>query len=850
MSQRLRLMALTAGLAVIAGLSLRVHRMERAARIGPARQKTASLLAAGHPKGIDYRRDIKPILAARCFGCHGPGAMGASPLRLDRREAAVGVAIVPGHADRSALVARITSHDPDEIMPPPGGNRSRLSQRQIALLRQWIDEGARYDSHWAFSPPVRPPVPSVARKGWARNEIDAFIAAAQESRGLSPSPEADRGTLIRRLHFDVLGLPPSPVVTSEFLADSRPDAVERAVDRLLASPHFGERMAVVWLDLVRYADTDGYSKDAHRDVWMFRDFVIDSFNENKPFDHFTRQQLAGDLLPNATPEDRVGSGYNRLLMTAQEGCADPKEYTHRYAADRVRNVSSAWLGVTLGCAECHDHKFDPFTSRDFYRLAAFFSDIQETPVGAQELTRFSTADQEAELKRLDQRIAAQIADLAAREERLQINRIQWETQLRNGRNQNLPGPVAKVLAVDAEVRDADQRQIITDFLWATTPKLALFERALAELRSRRDALLRVIPASLTSLSGKRRVVRILPRGNWADESGEIMTPGLPACLIHKTKRKCTTRRELAGWLTARDNPLVARVFVNRVWKMAFGKGLVPTMDDFGARGTAPSHPELLDWLAVEFVERGWDVKALFRMILVSSAYRQSSDRRKELLAIDPNNLYLARQNRFPLEAEFVRDNAMTISGILSTKIGGRSVKPFQPAGFWTPRFFEKEYRQDTDGDSLRRGVYTYWCRNYLHPALQVFDAPSRQSCTAERKASSTPLQALVLLNDPGFGETARALAGRIVREGGTTLAERSDFAFRLAQSRPARPAEAAVLGRLFDKHRAEFASDRTAALALVGNNLGELEGEKLAELAAWTSVAKVILNVYETVTRK
>jgi hypothetical protein len=750
-------------------------------------------------------------------------------------------------------MARITSQNPKRRMPPPGASRAALSAEQVDLIRRWIDEGAPYEPHWAFTAPARPPLPEGnANPGWGRNAIDVFIAVGHARQGLRPSPEADRVTLIRRLSFDLTGLPPSPAEVDAFLRAESPDAYERLVERLLASPHFGECMAVLWLDLVRYADTDGYSMDHHRDVWMYRDFVIDAFNRNRPFDRFTVQQLAGDLLPEASRQDRVGSGYNRLLMTSQEGCADPREYTHRYAADRVRNVASVWLGVTLGCAECHDHKFDPLPARDFYRLAAFFADIQEKGVGPLEFTRFPDAEQKARLADLDARIARAERELRDRERDLKEARARWEDEARQQGGDGLPKAVVEALAVEPAQRDGEEEQALARHFRTVAPELLPLNRALSELERERTALLKTIDTTLLTTSGPPRVVRIRPRGDWADDSGEVVAPGLPAALAGATQPdRRLTRLDLAQWLIGPDNPLVARVFVNRLWKLAFGRGLVATPDDFGSRGALPTHPELLDRLAAEFVASGWDVKHLLRLIVTSSTYRQSSADDAELLRRDPENRWLARQNRFRLDAEFVRDNALAISGLMTTRVGGRSVKPYQPEGFWASRFTEKEYQHDTGADQYRRGLYTYWCRNYLHPMLQAFDAPSRQSCTANRGESSTPFQALVLLNDPTFAEAARALAARMLLEGGPTTAGCLDRAFRLAQSRTVRPQEEAVLARLLEKHLAEFRADPDAAAALVATGESPFPvGVDIVELAAWTSVARVILNLHETVTRK
>jgi hypothetical protein len=809
---------------------------------------------------VNYLRDIRPLLAAHCYACHGPAAESAaegSDLRLDRRAEVVRSVIVPGHADRSRLLARVTSPNPKRRMPPPGANRAPLSAAQIDLIRRWIDEGAPYEPHWAFAAPARPPLPERGKgNAWGYNPMDAFIASGHARQGLRPSPEADRVTLLRRLRFDLTGLPPSPSEVDAFVAESSAEpqaAYEKAVERLLASPHFGERLAVLWLDLVRYADTDGYAMDHHREVWMYRDFVIDAFNRNRPFDRFTAQQLAGDLLPGATREDCVGSGYNRLQMTSQEGCADPREYTHRYAADRVRNVGSVWLGVTLGCAECHDHKFDPLPARDFYRLAAFFADIREKGVGPLEFTRFPDAEQKARLADLDARVARAERELGDRELGLKEARARWEAEARQ-QGGGLPRAVAEALAVEPAQRDHDEEQALVKHFRTVAPELRPLSRSLGELERQRDALLKTIDTTLLSKSGPPRVVRVRPRGDWADDSGEVVEPGLPADLAGAAPPgRRLTRLDLARWLTGPDNPLVARVLVNRLWKLAFGRGLVATPDDFGSRGAPPTHPELLDWLAAEFVAGGWDVKHVLRLIVTSSTYRQSSADDAELLRRDPENRWLARQNRFRLDAEFVRDNALAVSGLLTTRVGGRSVKPYQPEGFWASRFAEaeKEYRPDAGADQYRRGLYTYWCRSYLHPMLQAFDAPSRQSCTADRGESCTPFQALVLLNDPTFAEAARVFAARVLLEGGPTTAGRLDRAFRLAQSRPVRPEEQSVLSRLLEKHRAEFRADPDAAAAVVAAGDSAVPpGVDVVELAAWTSVARVILNLHETVTRK
>ncbi len=752
--------------------------------------RPAGLAAAEKPEKLDYNRHILPILADRCFMCHGPDrAKREADLRLDELNEASKRVLSPGRSSESELLRRISSANPEERMPPPESKKPPLTADEIALIRRWIDEGAKYQPHWAYVAPSRPPVPHVPDSSWALNPIDAFIAEGHAKQGLKPAAEADRRTLLRRLSLDLIGLPPTPSEIAAFVADTSPDAYEKQVDRLLASPHYGERMAVYWLDLVRYADTCGYHSDNHRDVWMYRDWVIEAFNRNLPFDRFTIEQLAGDLLPDASREQKIASGYNRLLMTTEEGGAQPKEYEAKFAADRVRNTSAAWLGVTMGCAQCHDHKYDPFTMRDFYSMAAFFADVKELAVGRQVQTLMPSPEQAARLKQFDDEIA------------------------------KIP---------------QDQKE------------------QLEKLKKEREAFENTVPSTLITEAVPPRVVRILPRGNWMDESGEIVSPAIPAALGKlDTGERRANRLDLAQWFVSAQNPLVARVFVNRLWKQFFGQGIVKTLDDCGTQGALPTHPELLDWLAVEFRESGWDIKRLIRLMVTSRSYRQSSQGSAESRERDPANHWLARQGRFRLEAEFVRDNALAISGLLSRKIGGPSVKPYQPAGYWSfLNFPTREYVEDTGENQYRRGLYTYWQRTFLHPSLLAFDASTREECMAERARSNTPLQSLVLLNDPTYVEAARGLAQRMIREAGPAMPDRVRLGFELAVGRPPLPAEAGLLVDLYQKHHKHYAADEKAARALV--EIGQSKPPSdipLAELAACTSVARVILNLHETITR-
>jgi len=806
--------------------------------------------AARAAETIDYSRDIKPILAEYCYACHGPDeSKRKAKLRLDLREEAIKEALKPGNAAGSSVIERVTTQDRDEVMPPPHAKKGRLSPAQVDLLRRWIDQGAQFDIHWAFVKPARPAVPAP-RQETLTHPIDRFIAAEHEKRGMQLAPEADRATLVRRLSFDLTGLPPTPAEVDAAFNDASAHWYEKVVDRLLASRHYGERQAIHWLDLVRYADTAGYHSDNYRDLYLYRDYVIAAFNNNKRFDQFTIEQLAGDLLPNPTDEQRIASGYNRLLQTTEEGGAQAKEYLAKYAADRVRNVSGVWLASTLGCAECHNHKFDPSTQKDFYSLAAFFADLKEKAVGRQEQTQLPRPEQTAQLQQLDEQMAPLQKLLTTQTPALDAAQQAWEKEAEASKGKGLPKNVQDLLKVEAAKRTPKQQQDLAAHYRTIAPLLEQPRKELTALQQQKDALLKSIPATLVSMTGPARTMRILPRGNWLDDSGEVVTPAVPAFLGVLGKER-PTRLELAQWLVSAEQPLTARVFVNRLWKQSFGQGLVKSVDDFGIQGTLPTHPQLLDWLAVEFVESGWDVKRLHKLLLMSHTYRQSSVAKKELRDRDPANLWLARQARYRLDAELVRDNALAISGLLVTKIGGPSVKPYQPAGYWQfLNFPKRDWQADSGENQYRRGLYTFWQRSFLHPSLLAFDAPSREECTADRPRSSTPLQALVLLNDPTYVEAARAFAERLLKEAGPSPTDRLNWAYRQALSRPVQPQEAQVLTALYRKHLEEYSADAQAARQLVSAGQRPVpQDANLAELAAWTSVARVLLNLHETMTR-
>ncbi|MDB5313893.1 MAG: hypothetical protein JWO38_8095 [Gemmataceae bacterium] len=804
---------------------------------------------------VDFNRDIRPVLATQCYACHGPDEKARkADLRLDVRETAVKAgAITPGKPEASTLLNRITSKDADEVMPPVRSKKPPLTPEQTDLFRRWIAEGAKYSDHWSFAPLIRPPVPRVKSAAWGRNPVDVFVLARIEADGLAPSREADRITLIRRLSFDLTGLPPTPEEVRAFVADAGPDAYDKLVDRLLASPHYGERMAVWWLDLVRFADSIGYHSDNPMNVFPYRDYVIRAFNENKRFDQFTTEQLAGDLLPKPTAAQKVATAYNRLLQTTEEGGAQAREYEAKYASDRVRNFGQVWLGGTLMCAECHNHKFDPYTQKDYYSIAAFFADVQEAAVGRREPgLALTTPEQEAELAGLDaattaarEKVEATVADYLKKPDALKTLPA----------NVKPPAALDQLLALPPEKRKPAADKQITDFLTKNVAELKPAADALAAAQKRKTDFDAAIPRVLVTTAGPPRTVRILPRGNWLDPSGPVMAPNTPGFLPPlpplKDPKGRYTRLDLARWTISPENPLPARVAVNRLWKQFFGYGIARSLEESGAQGQLPTHPELLDWLAVEFRD-SWDVKKLVRLLVTSSAYRQASVETPAVRERDPFNKLFARQSRYRLDAEFVRDNALAVSGLLNPKIGGESVKPYQPAGYWAAlNFPTREWQKDAGERVYRRGMYTHWQRSFPHPAMIAFDAPSREECTCERPRSNIPQQALALLNDPEFVEAARAFATKVIAAGGADDAARVGWAFERATGRRPRPEEAKVLLAVLAKHRADYAAHPDDAKKLLA--VGDTPPPKdppAAELAAWTNVCRVVLNLHETITRQ
>jgi hypothetical protein len=829
---------------------------------------SARLRGADEP--VSFNRDIRPILSDNCFVCHGPDMNRLQAgLRLDVREAALAPAdsgepaIVPGDPDASELVRRILSEDDSERMPPEEANKT-LTEAQKKLLQRWIAQGAEYQRHWAYEPPIKAPIPS------GENGVDFLVRKRLAAIGLKPSPEADRRTLIRRVHSDLLGLPPTPEQVAAFEADDQPGAYQRMGEQALASPHYGERMAIGWLDVVRFADTIGYHSDNPRNVWPYRDWVVQSFNDNKPFDQFTIEQVAGDLLPNATVQTRVGSAFNRLLLSTEEGGAQPKDYEARMLTDRVRAIGAAWLGQTTGCAQCHDHKFDPFTMRDFYALGAFFADIQEPIIGRREDgIVVASEEEEKRLAELDAQLSDARQRLNAATAELDAAQAEWETKaIADGAKlpETLPESkapeeakqaaqaAAAALAKEVKNRSAKEKEAIQKYYrtYVNPSRQADFE-SLAKAENERNAYYNALPKCLVSVSASnKRTVRILPRGNWMDETGEIMKPALPHYLPQPTvEGRDLNRLDLAQWLVARDNPLTARTVMNRLWKQFFGTGLSKVLDDLGAQGEPPPNAELLDWLACEFMDSGWDLKHMVRTIVTSQTYRQVSTATPELLAADPYNREHARQSAFRVDAELVRDYALSVSGLLSRKIGGPSVKPYQPEGYWENlNFPQRQYVADTGDSQYRRGLYTWWQRSFLHPSMVAFDAPSREECAAERTRSNIPQQALVLLNDPTYVEAARAFAARILSECSGSPEERITWAWRQALQRDPRPEERQVVEQLLAKHQAIYRENPESAGALLKVGMTPAPSAlNQAELAAWTHVARVLLNLHESITR-
>ncbi len=1008
-------------------------------------ERGAPGVAAAKTARVDFVRDVRPIFEANCYGCHS-GAQPKSQLRLDRREAAMkggasGPDILPGDSKDSALIHRVLGTN--GVVRMPFGEQP-LKQDQIAALKAWIDEGAPWpdsakgvevQKHWAYVKPVRPPVPAVHEQNWVRNPIDAFVLARLEKEDLKPSPEASRETLIRRVTLDLIGLPPSPKEIDAFVNDKSAGAYERLVDRLLANPHYGERWARPWLDLARYADTNGYEKDRRRAIWKYRDWVIKALNDDMPYDEFTIEQLAGDLLPHPTTDQLIATGFNRNTLFNEEGGVDKDEEHWTQLLDRVNSTATVWLGSTLACAQCHDHKFDPFTQKEYYQFLAFFgnSDYKEKNYGdtshkyIEPQLDLPTPEQAARRDELKKRIDELEAKLKSPTPELDAEQRRWEGTIkslnaswkplgdesvkslvgttlvrqsdgswlatgsnpdtdayvmqcrlpagqrttalriealpdpslpRGGPGRDVYGnfaltevrvellrpsgkpqplamsaikaddgriksrkdkPDAPLWSVDAsreekrlprqlvlalkEPLTADSSQVRITLIHrseysgqgigrlrvtatsAPAPETAAqapakvrpileiqpdqrnkkqaedlataFREVAPSLKPARDELERLqddldsLGIITTLIMRDRPGVETLSapiriRGSFLSP-GEVVHAGTPAVLNPWPEELPKNRLGLAKWLVNGENPLTARVAVNRIWEQYFGHGIVETSEDFGTQGERPSHPQLLDWLAVEFMDRGWNRKAIHRLIVTSSTYRQDSRVTTELEERDPYNRLLARGPRFRVEAEMVRDIALSVSGLLSPKIGGPSVFPYQPEGVWDLPYNDDKWAMSKGEDRYRRGLYTFVRRTSPYPSMTVFDAPSREVCTVRRVRTDTPLQALTMLNDPVFDEAARALAERVMKEAGPEPADRAKRAFRLCTGRVPKLAELKAILNGYEEQRKHFEENSDAAVKLIGQSGAAKDP---ADVAAWTMISNSLLSLDETITKE
>lgn len=782
---------------------------------------------------VDFNREIRPIFSRNCSACHGPDEkQRQAGLRLDVRASAIAVrdgsqAIVPGDAKKSDLMRRVSSNDADEQMPPPATGK-RLTAAEIDFLSRWIKEGAPYSPHWAYVKPRRPTAPRVSDAAWPKNDIDRFLLARLDQQNLHPSPEADRGVLIRRLTLDLTGLPPTIAEVDAFTTDKDPAAYEKLVDRLLARNTFGEHWARVWLDLARYADSAGYVADVPRTIWAYRDYVIRSFNANKPFDQFTIEQLAGDLLPHPSEEQLIATAFHRNTQTNNEGGSDREEYRNVAIVDRVNTTMSVWMGTTMACAQCHDHKYDPLTQKEYFQLFAIFNNTEDADREDEHpLLPFFTDQQRLRRDKLKEQIAA-LEPQVPMEERLPPPKP--------------PAPAKK------KGKKAVLASVAPPNISPAKPVLSEKGKRLAALKAELAAIVpATVPVQRELPPGKRRKTFIEYRGNFLDR-GPRVSEGVPAAFQPLPKDMPVNRLALAKWLVDRDNPLSARVLVNRLWEKIFGIGLVATSEDFGTQGEMPSNPELLDYLATELVASGWDVKHIIRLMVTSAAYRQSSRVAPELQERDPDNRLLARGPRFRLDAEAIHDQSLAVSGLLSAKMFGPAVRPVQPSFGLVASFGGSMDWQTSEGeDRYRRAIYTAWRRTNPYPSMSTFDSADRAVCALRRPRTNTPLQALVTLNDPVYVEAAQALARRIVREGGATAADKVRYAWRLCLARTANDDETARMVALYEKSCERFAQKPDDARKLAGTPT-PTKGDP-APLAAWTTVANVMLNLDEFLMR-
>ena len=791
--------------------------------------------ALARAQEIQFNRDVRPILSDHCYHCHGPDEKDRKgKLRLDTGDGAQGAyrtidgvtAIKPKALSNSELWKRLITDDSEDVMPPTDSHKKPLSEAQKKIIKQWIEEGAAYEKYWAFVPPKMPKIPTgLKNKKWSTKPIDLLVLREIEAKGMTPSPPADKRTLIRRVTFDLTGLPPTRAEIKAFLADKSADAYTRLVDRLLASPQYGEHMAKYWLDLVRFADTNGMHHDHYRDMSPYRDWVIRSFNKDLPYNEFVRYQLAGDLFPNATQDQLIASGFNRLHLIIDRGTALPEESFTKNIIDRVTSVGTAFMGMTVGCAVCHDHKYDPLTTKDFYQLTAFFNNIDAKPeTGGRKGADFlrglqkpyinlTTPEQDAKLSVLDKKYRA---------ETLAFKKLRSE---------------------EAAAKDPAKKK-------ALAAKMKQAEKVMNQALAAKDKYEVTLPAAMIMKERSEvRPAHILVRGAY-DKPGELVTRNSPAFLPPmKQSGEVKSRLDLANWFVAPDNPLTARVAVNRFWQQLFGVGIVKTAEDFGAQGDWPTHPDLLDYLTVFFTESGWDVKALMKEMVLSETYRQSSTASRELYIKDPENKLLARGSRFRLDSEMIRDQILATSGLINLKMYGKSVKPPQPPGLWKavgmPYSYPRVFVADTDDKIYRRSVYTFWKRGMPPPQMTILNAPSRASCIARRERTNTPLQALLLMNEQEYLKAARHLALTSLKNPVLSTEQRLNILHETITSQLPDPQEKATYLSLLKDLQTAYGGDKKLAAEFC-EGIKMPTGLPQSELAAWTMLASTFYNLDST----
>ena len=828
--------------------------------------------ASTDPPPLDFNRDIRPILAENCLYCHGQDAnKREADLRLDDRDAAVNAgAIVPGNTGASVVLERIHSSDPDVVMPPPRSNR-RLSVEQKNLLDRWIREGAGYSPHWAFTPPTRPDPPAVSRQDWVKNDVDRFVLARLEQAGLAPAAEADRPTLIRRLSADLVGLPPSPEEVDAFVADPDPQAYEKLVDRLLASPHYGERMALPWLDAARYADSNGFQQDGDTWQWIWRDWVVRALNADMPFDRFSTEQLAGDLLPDATAEQKIATGFNRNHLLNGEGGAIAEEQRFNNLFDRVDTTSTTWLGLTMACAQCHDHKYDPMTQTDYYRLLDAFNRVPESGAPTRFSARIRVAPPVLELPSEDQ--TKRLGELESRMKSLEGEArplidaafAAWRAGLfadgEPADGNDLPRNLTPLLRKPEQERtDAEKKSIegqlrshfdakVKADVVKSLPQVVAYEAAKKEFDDYKGDQL---PRPMVMSDEKPRETKVLDRGDYLSPKGDAVVFSPPAFLPPLPAGAPANRLGLAMWLFAPEHPLTARVQVNRMWQHFFGTGIVKTTEDMGVQSEYPAHLPLLDWLAVEFRDRGWSQKQLHRLLVTSATYRQASRVTAEHLAKDPENRLFARASRFRMPSLVLRDVALAASGLLDGRIGGPPVYPYQPDQIWEALAITKErdftYPTSHGADLYRRSLYTFW-RRTVNPA-NMFDAANRQTCSVRASRTCTPLHALTTLNDPTWVEAARVLAEQAMKAA-PEADGRLAFAFRRILGRRPTDYDMTSIRRMRERQLAVYRADAEAAKKLV--SIGESPRDESldpVEHAALSGTCLGIFNLDEALTRE